>query len=211
MLPTYAQALITYVFTAMLAGMGVLGLANKRFYYANIFHPHVVYRGKRLWTLFSACLVHVDWKHLLANTLIFLFLLAEVEYMLIDDVGKTLGRVLTATLLVGIVVSCNLVDLFRFRNRMEVTTAGMSAFNYAMIIFYYVYLPVGDWEYQGFLLPITEAYQVAGLLLLMMGIACWMKLGRNPVAHLIGGFAGLAAAVIIRPQLVTEVIRHLRQ
>src|SRR5690606_10021369 len=137
MLPTYAQALVTYVFTAILAGMGLLGLANKQFYYANIFHPHAVYRGKRLWTLFSACLVHVGWKHLLANTLIFLFLLAEVEYMLIDEVGKTLGRALTATLLVGIVVSCNLVDLFRFRNQPEVTTAGMSAFNYAMIIFYY--------------------------------------------------------------------------
>lgn len=210
MLPSYSQALITYLFTSVLFGAGVLGICNKKFYYANVFHPHVVYQGRRLWTLFSSCLIHVGWRHLLANTAFFLIFLSEVEYMLVDDFGKAFGRILTSALLVSIVVICNLVDLLRFRNRLEIMTAGLSAFNCAMIIFYYVYFPLDGAEVQAHLLPITTAYEFAGTALLAMGIAWLLKLGQNPAAHLFGGIAGLGAAVLIRPQLVAELIQHFR-
>ena len=211
MLPTYSEALVTYLFSALLVCTGVFGLTHKKFYYTHIFHPYVVYRGKRLWTLFSACLVHVSWTHLLANTAFCLIFTSEVEYMLVDDFGRTVGRLLTGVTLVGIVVSCNLIDLLRFRNRLEVTTAGLSAFNCGMVIFYYSYFPVDTSEYSASLFPLTVAYQLAAAALLALAVACFLKLGRNPAAHLFGGLAGLGAAVMIRPQLVSEVIQHIQQ
>src|SRR5690606_20679261 len=122
-----------------------------------VFQPSQVFSGKRLWTVFSSALIHGSWLHLLGNALLGLIFMTEVEYMLVDDFGFPAASVTLLLLLIGIVSAANLLAGFRFRKQPDVSAVGLSAFSFAMVVFYYVYFPLDSSP----TLPTLKAYHFA--------------------------------------------------
>lgn len=67
-------------------------------------HPYAIYRGFGVAKVFSAALLHINWKHLALNVVVLAKFLPEVEYMLADDFGFFAGGLLLLAVSVGIVV-----------------------------------------------------------------------------------------------------------
>lgn len=209
MVPQFDEAVISYVFLLLAAATGTVGLFHRSFYYANVFQPSQVFRGKRVWTLLSSALVHGSWWHLLLNIAFCLVFLTEVEYMLVDDFGRLGGRWSTAALLVATVAACNLIDGLRMRGDATAATAGLSALACAMAVFYFAYFPLDGEETPSLIFPVFKAFHIAFGVVVSFGLAACFRIGGNQFGHLVGCLVGLLAAVAIRPALVAELVSYL--
>lgn len=201
MIPAFHEAIVSYLFSALVFITSIVGFFHRSFYYSNVFQPSQVFSGKRPWTLFSSALVHSSWLHLLFNLIMCVFFMTEVEYMLVDDFGYPAAGGGMLLLLVGIVSSCNLIAGYRLRKQPTASAVGLSGFVFAMAVFFYMYFPLDTAPG----LPGLRAYHFA----LVIPIACmvaWMiKLPGNHGVHQLGCVTGAIAAVFIRPEIVSEL------
>src|SRR5690554_3982980 len=85
---------LAYFIIAILFTVGVISLYREAWFLGGRMHPYSIYRGRRLHTLLTSVAVHVDGKHLLINIGLLCLLLPEIEYLLIDDFGPLVGRLL---------------------------------------------------------------------------------------------------------------------
>lgn len=209
MIPDFHEAMVSYLFLALVFMTSVVGFFHRSFYYANVFQPSQVFSGQRLWTLFSSALVHGSWVHLLVNTGFCLAFMTEVEYMLVDDFGPLWGRWYMVALVFAIIISCNLLDGFRLRTNHVSATAGLSALACAMAMFYFIYFPLDGEDTPSYIFPSFKAFHIALGLLVTFSLAAIFRIKGNQISHLAGCLLGMVTAAAIRPAWIAEMVSYL--
>jgi len=201
MIPQLHEAMVSYLFLALVVVASVVGFFHRSFYYANVFQPSQVFAGKRLWTVVTSAIVHGGWLHLLGNVTLCLIFMTEVEYMLVDDFGPLVAGGKLFLLFVGIVSAANLIAEYQLRKQPEVSAIGLSGFSFAMLVLYYIYYPLDSSPS----LPMLKAYHFA----LAVPIGCitarLLRIPGNHMVHLAGSLLGLLSAPLVRPEIITEL------
>lgn len=209
MIPQFHEAMVSYLFLALVFVTSIVGLFHRSFYYANIFQPSQVFSGKRVWTLFSSALVHGSWVHLLVNVGFCLVFMSEVEYMLVDDFGPLAGRGYAVALALIIIITSNLLDGFRLRANSMSATAGISALACAMAVFYFIYFPLDGEDTPTYIFPSFKAFHIALGLVATFSLAAIFRVKGNQFSHLVGCLLGMMTAVVIRPALIAEMASYM--
>lgn len=208
MIPQFNEAIVSYLFLALVFMTSIVGFFHRSFYYANVFQPSRVFKGKGPWTLVTSALIHGGWPHLLLNMAFCLIFMAEVEYMLVDDFGRTGGRWILVLLFIAIVAASNLIDGYFLRKQATVSAVGLSGFTCAMIIFYYAYFPLDPYPGTSSPILLSSAYHYVIAVTVLCAVAYGLRIPGNQFLHLIGCLIGMLAAAVIRPQAVMELIHH---
>lgn len=205
MIPGFHEAMVSYLFLTLVLIASTVGFFNRSFYYANVFQPGEVFPGRRVWTVVTSAFVHGGWLHLLGNVALCLIFMTEVEYMLVDDFGLLAASGRLFLLFIGIVTIANLIGGHRFRKQPGVAAVGLSAFSFAMVVFYYVYFPLDSSPN----LPMLRAYHFAVAVPAVCILARLFSIPGNHMVHLLGALLGLLSAVLVRPEIVNELWAHL--
>ncbi|RQP19711.1 MAG: rhomboid family intramembrane serine protease [Parapedobacter sp.] len=206
MFPQFREATISYVFLTGVIAASLVGFYHRGFYYANVFQPSQVFSGKRVWTVVTSAFIHGGWLHLLCNVVFCLIFMTDVEYMLVDDFGPVASSGILCLLFVGTVSTVNLITGYRFRKQPYVSAVGLSAFCFAMVVFYFIYFPLDTSPN----LPMLRAYQYAMAVPLGCVIAWAANIPGNHAVHLAGCVLGMLAALVIRPEIMAELWAHFR-
>jgi len=168
-------------------------------------HPYSVYRGKRMSTVLTSLLVHVDGMHLLINGALLCLTLPEVEYMLVDDFGTIGGRCLFVLFTLFTAVFAGTLTAIQNRHRIRHWSAGSSALIMAMLLYFLVYFPVEPLTVDSSLLPPWKPVWLAlGILALLLAFV-FFKIPASAI-HLYGAVAGILFAFATRPQALNEMV-----
>jgi len=205
MLAPLHVAPLAYSIIAILVAVSVAALRDRKTFEALRMHPYSLYRGKGLFTVLTSVFVHVDGKHLLLNAVFLLIYLPEVEYMLVDDFGPIIGRVLLLVVVAGISWLASMGSALQHRKDEWHWSAGSSHVAFGIIILYFVYFPIGDEGTAPTILPAFPSILIALTILVILFLFVWVGWASAAPIHLYGALAGLLMACLIRPALLEEV------
>lgn len=207
MIPAFHEAMVSYLFLALVFITSVVGFFHRSFYYANVFQPSQVFSGRRVWTVVTSAFVHGGWLHLISNVGFSLIFMTEVEYMLVDDFGLQAASGTLLLLFISVVSVANLILGYRFRKHPEMSAVGLSAFSFAMVVFYYIYFPLDSSPN----LPVLKAYHFAFAVPLICVLAWLVRISGNHTVHLLGSLLGFLSALVVRPEIITELWVHFHK
>jgi len=205
MLAPLHVAPLAYSIIAILVAVSVGALRNRRLFDAWRMHPYSIYRGKRLFTVFTSVFVHVDGKHLLLNITFLLIYLPEVAYMLNDDFGPIIGRLLLVLVVTCITWLASMGSALQHRKHEWHWSTGSSHVAFGIIIMYFVYFPIGDEGIAPSILPAFPCIFIALTILSLLFLFVCVGWASAAPIHLYGALAGLLMACVIRPALLEEV------
>ncbi|MEC3881606.1 rhomboid family intramembrane serine protease [Parapedobacter flavus] len=204
MLAPLHEAPLAYFFIATLVAVSLAALRKRRLFETLRMHPYSLYRGKRMFTVFTSVFVHVDEKHLLINGGLLCLTLPEVEYMLVDDFGVWAGHGLELLFIAFTAVFVGVLAAIQHRYHPAHRSAGASALVLAAALFFLMYFPVEPIGVMpGFmagLLPIWIAF----IMLFVLVVQVWLREPAGAV-HLYGALAGVLLACSIRPISLIEI------
>lgn len=194
-----------YFLVAAMVAVSVAGLSSRRLFEELRMHPYSLYRGKRMFTVFTSVFIHVDGTHLLLNSLILLIYLPEVEFMLIDDFGPIPGGLLLLLAVTGISWLASIGSALQHRKNEWHWSAGSSHVAFGFIIMYFVYFPIGDEGTVPTILPVLPGILIALIILSVLLLFVLFGWASAAPIHLYGALAGLLMTCLIRPALLEEV------
>lgn len=205
MLAPFAEVPLAYFMIATLIAVSLFALRNRPLFDAWRMHPYAIYRGKRLFTVFTSVFVHVDGKHLLLNIMFLLIYLPEVAYMLKDDFGPIIGRLLLLLVVTCISWLASMGSALQYRKNEWHRSTGSSHVAFGIIIMYFVYFPISDEGIAPSILPAFPCIFIALTILLLLSLFVLVGWASAAPIHLYGALAGLFMACVIRPALLEEV------
>jgi len=201
--PLHAAPFAYFLIAAMVA-VSVAGLRNRRLFEALRMHPYSLYRGKRPFTALTSVFVHVDERHLLINGGLLCLSLPEIEYMLIDDFGPWIGRLLMLMFLTLSSAFAALLAAIQHRRNALHWSAGASAVILAAFMFFLMYFPVDPILGMPSFFTDIRPLWIAFVILLVLVVQLCLR-GPAGAIHLYGALAGMLLAFLIRPVSLTEI------
>lgn len=199
---------LAYLIVAVIAAVSIFALRNPRLFDTWRMHPYAIYRGRRVFAVWTSVFVHVNEKHLLINGTLLCLALPEVEYMLVDDFGMVNGRLLLLFFIVFAAWFAGVFTAIQHRKQKRHRSAGASALVMALVLFFLVYFPVepiaGMPAFVADVLPLW----IASVLLTALGVLALLKAPAGAV-HLYGALAGILLAFLIRPASLGEIVRNV--
>ena len=214
MFPPFLEMPFTYTICVLVMLSSLVGFFNKRYYQHLVYHPHEVFRRRRLHTIFTSCLVHQKWWHLLFNIYVFYRINRDIEYIIMEDDFSfpVIIMISVVIVLIGVILP-NLIIGFKQKNNVAFTSVGFSGAVFCSAGFCMLYLPLDVSPKTYLLLPFLHYfYEFA-----FMGLAVFSLVAiifknskkTNHKLHLLAYVIGFLMAIIFRPKLVLELIKHL--
>lgn len=195
---------LAYFFILLVVAISVFAFYDRSIFGAWRLHPYSVFRCRRLHTLFTSLFVHVDVRHLLVNVGILCFVLPEVEYMLVKDLGPLTGRLLLLACIAFVAVFSGALSAIGYRNRPGHYSTGASALIWALVLVYLMYFPVEPLINSSTVHPPLLPFWLALLIVLVMLLQLFMRAAASAI-HLYGALAGILFALAVRPQAIQEI------
>ncbi|MFC7526869.1 rhomboid family intramembrane serine protease [Parapedobacter sp. GCM10030251] len=195
---------VAYLIITAVCMVSVFALRNRSFFEACRMHPYALYRGKRLATVVTSLFVHVNEKHLLINAGLLFLALPEVEYMLVDDFGALMGRLLVLAFILFSAAFAGLFTAIQHRSNARHRSAGASALIMALVLFFLMYFPVEPLNVGPSILPLWLPMWLALGMIVFMLLFALLKIPAGAI-HLYGALAGILFAFAVRPQAAIEI------
>ncbi|WP_257670940.1 rhomboid family intramembrane serine protease [Parapedobacter tibetensis] len=207
MLPALHEAPLAYVFSILVFVTSVVALYLPPLFTRLQLYPYAIWRGRRLYTLWTSLFVHGGWKHLLLNVFFLMVFMGEVEYMLVDDFGPVYGRLSLLNMIICIALLAGVASAFEHRKHIAHWSMGSSALVFGLVMFYYAYLPFGD-------VPITDSFwtgvhgfHISVVLFVGLTLSMRFKILQVAAIHWYGALAGWILAVLMSPATWNGVLR----
>lgn len=214
MFPPFTEMPLTYVFTGLIILLSITGFYYKPLYNKLVYHPFEVFRKNRIHTLFTSVFLHKNWMHLLFNIYLFYIMSKDIEYIILENHYNQvqIKLIWLFILLVG-TVSINLITGWSYRKNIAHTTIGASGLAFAFTAFSVLYLPLDHLKRKHKFIPLYYGYEI--FLAFCIIFICLMLLYRknpksNHKSHFYGLIIGSLFAIIFRPNVVIEIIYHLK-
>lgn len=211
MFPPFTEIPFTYILNALVLIFSITAFYYKPLYNALLFHPYEVFRGNRVHTLLTSALIHRGWKHLLINSYMLFFMSKNLEYIILETNQTPIQIRLTClTLLLCSIAGSNFITGRKQKDNVTFTSIGISGATFAFMTFAMLYLPLDHPEQHYRYFPLYYGYQFALAILCIAVLLAFRKSANNHLVHLYGALTGCLFAVILRPVLISELIRHFQ-
>lgn len=195
------MALITIIIIVATVLMSLRGFKDYNLFQRYKFQPQAILQHKQYDRMLTAGFLHVDMTHLLFNMLT-LFFFANVVIGFFGQMTGSIanGSVLFALVYLGAIIGGNLLALIFQKDNLRYSAVGASGGVSGILFASIVVYPDMD-LYLFFAIPI-KAWVFAILYLGYSVYGVQKQLGNiGHEAHLGGAIVGLAAPIIIRPEL----------
>lgn len=214
MFPAFAAMPFTYTICLLVIVISIIGFYYKPFYQFFIYHPYEVFRGNRMHTIFTSAFVHKNWWHLIFNIYIFYGVNRDVEYIILEDDFSQAIIKFICLLVVGLgIILPNLLMSTKQRNNLSFTSIGFSGATFCSLGFSGLYFPLDQSSKTYTLLPFLHyAYEfsLAVFFVIFLLALVFKKSKTNHKLHLYALVIGYVTAIALRPNLILEIIDHLK-
>ncbi len=207
--PLYTTPLAYLIITAIIV-VSVVALRKSSLFDACRMHPYSVYRGRRMFTVFTSVCVHTGWLHLLLNAVFLVIYLPEIEYMLNDDFGPFWGGMLLLFVVTFIASFASMCSAVQHRQDRQHWSTGSSHVVFGAMTLYFVYFPIDDGGTVPKPLPVVPGFLIALIILSLLFLLTWLDWAAAAPMHFYGALAGLLLACMIRPALIGELFENVR-
>lgn len=202
------EAPLAYLLVLATVLCSIRALSHRSFFESWCMHPFSVFRGRRVFTVFTSVLIHGESRHMVITVWLLAVGMPEVEYMLIDDFGPLQGSLLFFVAIVFTAVFAGMLSVFQYRHHELHWSSGGSALFYSIVMLYLVYFPVDPLSGLPVFLRSWPPICFAGMLFLVLIVLALLKDPAGSI-HLYGALAGILLACMARPQSIREVANLL--
>ena len=213
MFPSFIEMPFTYIICILVMVTSIIGFYFKPFYQFFIYHPYIVFKGKRIHTIFTSAFVHKNWWHLFFNLYVFYSVMRDVECIILEISHAIIIIKLICLLLVssGILLP-NLILGWFCRNKIQKSFVGFSGAGFCSMGFSILFLPLDHPKEHYKYIPLYFSYEFAISLFIVCGLLAtiFIKSSNNHKGHLIRLVAGFILAIAIRPGLILEIVNHIK-
>lgn len=205
--PTFTEAPLAWILLLVIPTVSITAFYRKPLYYALLFHPYEVYRGKRRHTLLTSALIHKGWWHLIWNMAIIFGLSYDMFGLIRQEYHGILPYLFSALFTFLFIVIPNLFVLWRQKDNLTFTGVGASGLTYGLIGFCVMFYPLQEMS-DSWIIPMKRSYQYWIVLLLIFSSFLLRRNKINHSLHLFAYIQGTIIAMILRPVAIVEIIQQ---
>jgi len=198
----------TYSMIALMSTVTLVGWAFKNFYNRLRFYPFKFLIRADSHTIITSAFVHINLLHLLTNLYLFYIMSYDLEYVLFEHYNQWYSRIFLFSFFCATTILTNLLSGWQHRKNLKWSTVGASGYIFALATFCLLYKPLDHSTTKASIIPLYYGYQFCLALLAGSYLYTFRKSDTNQYAHFYGAVLGILMAVIVRPQLVSELVNH---
>jgi len=191
-------ASIIFVFTIVTS---LYAFSNPQVYGKFMLHPYSVYRGDRVYSIFTSGLIHKDYAHLFFNMFSY--------YIFAFTLERTIGSWQFAILYIASLALSDLSTILKHKDHFWYNSLGASGAVSAVVFSYILFDPLTNFYL--LFIPIPIPAVIFGVLYLAYSAyASKQSAGTiNHDAHIFGALAGIIITIIFNPHVPLEFIREI--
>ncbi|MDF3077850.1 MAG: rhomboid family intrarane serine protease [Sphingobacteriaceae bacterium] len=173
---------------------------NHDIYGKFMLHPYSVSRGKRVYSLITSGLIHLDWTHLFFNMMSFFFFAFTLE--------KAMGSFQFGVLYVASLALSDITTILKHKEHFWYNSLGASGAISAVVFSYILFDPLTSFYLMFIPIPIYAV--IFGVLYLAYSAYASRQSSHiNHDAHFYGALSGIIITIIFVPGIIPHFLNQL--